>query len=264
MNKIKIIGILILISSLTLAIISHYIYKQNNINNSLVDTMNEQKAFIQDISKNVFYIYKNKDCPTKQLDKSINNFLNNMNKRLKSISSNLVKRQSDKIIILWNQFYQNVEKFKKQNKVITAYTDILLEKTVKDTYNLNLILVIEFDKLIYLHKQQHNNILRNYTNLQYGLFIILLFTLSYLLIYMSKITNNINILIKKIDTTIKSIVQIENNVEIVLESIDEDNLEQIEKEDAIIESLEELINSQIKLKNLQINLENLIKLKNNN
>jgi len=64
---------------------------------------------------------------------------------------------------------------------------------------------------------------------------------------------------RKIDDSIKSIDQIEDNAENIL-----DNIELTEKEDAIIEALDELMISSIKLKKLKIDLENLNKLKDKN
>ncbi len=264
MKKIKIVGTIIFILSITLAIVSFYISDQNKINSGFLETINKQKAFTQEISKNIFYIYKNKNKNIKQLDQSIKDFLENMNQRddtLKELKSPLIKKQSDKIVILWNKFYLDVQKFRNQHKTISTYTNILLEKTVKDIYNTNLQLIIEFDKFIVIHQNFILNKSYIYKNIQYSLFLIFLIFLGFFLIYIFKATSNIDFLIKKINSTVKSIDQIENNAEIILDSISQ-NDELIKKEDAVIESLEELINSQIKLKNLQVDLENLIKLKN--
>jgi len=61
---------------------------------------------------------------------------------------------------------------------------------------------------------------------------------------------------KKIDTSILSIDQIESEAEDFLE-----NIELTKEEDTVIQSLDELMNSSIKLKKLKIDLDNLIKLK---
>jgi len=264
MNKIKIVGIIIFTLSMTLAAISLYISSQSTINNNILKTINQQKAHIQDISKNVFYIYKNKSSSSMQLEKSIKYFLNNMKKRdniIKEVSTPLIKKQSDKIIILWNKFYKIIQKFKKQNKVSTPYTNIVLDETIKEIYNINLSLIIEFDKLIVIEQQYFYKLLRSLKIIEYSIFFILLILFAFFLTYIFKTTNNIEFLIKKIDNTIKSIDNIENKVEVVLDSIEENNKEIVKNEDTIIQSLDELINSQIKLKNLQADLESLIKLK---
>ena len=64
MNKIKIAGVLLFILSIGLAILFYYTNNQNRVNTTLLNTINEQKAFTQEISKNIFYIYKNKNAST--------------------------------------------------------------------------------------------------------------------------------------------------------------------------------------------------------
>jgi hypothetical protein len=263
MNKIKLIGILIFLISIILIVLSYTQTKQNNINNNFLETINKQKAFTQEISKNIFYVYKNKNATTIQLDKAINGFLKNIDKRkdkLKKISSKKIKNQSDKIMLLWNKFYKDVKKFKDQRKITTAYTHILLEKTIKNIYNANLELVVEFDKFILIHSEFFHTKSFLYKNIQYTLFLMLFVFIGLLLKYIFKATSNIDFLIKKIDTTVKSIDQIENNIENVLDSMDDDP-QLLRHEDAVIEALEELVSSQVKLNNLKTNLNSLVKSK---
>ncbi len=78
MTKIKIVGGLIFIVSIVLAVLFNHISQQNRLNSGLLDVINEQKAFTQEISKNIFYINKNRDASTKQLDDSIKKFIERM------------------------------------------------------------------------------------------------------------------------------------------------------------------------------------------
>lgn len=178
MTKIKISGFFVFTISIILAFLSSYISEQNRINNELLDIINEKKAFTQDISKNIFYIYKNKSGSTKQLDDSIKKFVKNMNN--KEESPNTVNIYNDKITKLWNKFYLSVQKFRDTTKTITPYSNILLEKIVKDIYNTNLMLIIEFDKLIKANKLDFSSSIENYKEIQYTLFFILVVLLIYL------------------------------------------------------------------------------------
>ncbi len=262
MNKIKIAGIIIFIVSVALAFVSKNISDHTRLNNNLLETINKQKAFTQEISKNIFYIYKNKNSSTKQLNDSIKNFLDNTNNRedrLKDISSDKIKIQSQKIVGLWNKFYLDVQKFREKSKITTPYTNMILEKTVNHIYLINLKLIFEFDKLISLHKDYFYNTHYTHKFIQYSLFFILLIVLIYFLVYISKATSNFDILMKKIDNSIKSIDQIENQAENILEDV-----ELTKDEDTIIQALDELMISSIKLKKLKIDLENLNNLKNKN
>ncbi len=187
MTKIKIIGVFIFLSSIALAFISNYIYSENKVNNILVDVINEQKAFTQEISKNIFYIYKNKKnnnkISTEQLEDSIHKFLHNLDNKdevLKEINSLVIKNKSEEIILLWNKFYLEVQHFRNNSKIISPYSNIVLEKCVNDIYRININLVIKFNELIKIHDLYFDKTLNNYKNLQYALFALLVFLLLYL------------------------------------------------------------------------------------
>ena len=183
MRKIKIVGLLVFILSISLAILSSSIRDKHEKNNLVLDAINEQKAFTQEISKNIFYIYKNKDATSQQLDESIKNFINNMNDKnneLNKIASIDIEKENKKIVVLWNQFYLSVQKFRDKNKVTTLYSNIILENIVKNIYTINLKLVVEFDTLIVLHHKHFEDLHKNDKNLQYALYLLLIFLLIYL------------------------------------------------------------------------------------
>ncbi len=262
MNKIKIAGILIFLVSIALLIISTNIGDYTKINNKISEIINKQKAFTQEISKNIFYIYKNKNCSIKQLDDSIKFYMANVsikNEQLNIIKSNQIIQQNKKIVSLWNKFYSEVQSFRKQNKLTSPYISITLEKTVQNIYSLNLDLITEFDKLLLLHSKNFAKKYQLYKLAQYSLFFILIVILMYFLIYIIKATNSFDLLIRKIDSSIESIDQIEYSAEEIL-----DDVELTKDEDIIIQALDELMISSIKLKKLKIDLENLNKLKNKN
>jgi len=316
MTKIKIIGILIFILSICLVILSNSINQNNRINTSLLNTINEQKAFTQEISKNIFYIYKNKNISTLQPNSSITQFIHNndtKNKILNETAPINIRNQTSKILVLWDNFYLLIQKFKNTNKVTTPYSNIILEQIVKDIYSTNLKLVVEFDKLIKMYQAYYKDIQRTNKNLQYTMFTLLLAFLIYLftqikiiISFMQKFlqtskhivknhnlkelkplepnksspdvleaTNNFNFIIEKINNSIEyssnsikhsyeSIELIEENIEKLLELFSimqedkEFDKELTKKEDAIIQSLEELTSSIQKLKNLKLDLDNLI------
>ena len=315
MTRIKIVGILVLVLSIALALLSNYISDENKIHNKLLDTINAQKGFTQEISKNIFYIYKNHNASTEQLDDSIKKFQHNLNNRnniFKPIDSNVIKAKSDEIVILWNQFYRHVQDFRDKNKIISTYSSILLEKVVNDIYNTNIKLVVEFNKLIEMHNSYCEETINIHKNIQYALFFALVLLLVYLftqiknvIAFMQKFihtskkiitnssikdlepidinnnsseileaSNNFNYLVEKINDSIhhstksiehsyKSLELVENNIEDLLELLYVmDNNEDIDKdltkkEDALIQSLEELTSSTLKLENLKADLFNL-------
>lgn len=183
MTKIKISGLFVFLLSIILAFLSSHISEQNKINNNLLNTINEKKAFTQEISKNIFYIYRNKNGSIIQLEESIKNFSKNMSKNdelFNEFSSDVLKTHTNKISKLWNKFYLSVQNFRDYSHVTIPYTSILLESIVKDIYNTNLMLIVEFDKLIKIEKNNFENSLTKYKNIQYILFCILVLLLIYL------------------------------------------------------------------------------------
>jgi len=318
MKKIKIVGALIFILSITLALLFIHTSKEIANHNSIVNTINEQKDFTQEISKNIFYIYKNQSNSTQTLDDSIKKFLQNMKSR-EHYSQN-----STQIIKLWNTFYLHVQHFRDQIKNKSIYSNILIEKSIKNIYNTNLELIIEFDNIITTKQKNFNNRQNIYKIVQYMLFGILVLLLLYVFTQIkiimtfvqkflstsksiiknssirelkpieidnaisdiSQAKNNFNTLVKEINSSIsyasdsiehscKSIEIVEQNIEDLVELIytmseTARDKELRKKEDAVIQSLEELSTATRKLKNLKDDLDNLIshsiqtKLKNSN
>jgi len=270
MNKIKIVGALIFIMSISLAILSNTISQSNKTNSDILDTINNQKAFTQEISKNIFYIYKNKNASTSQLNDSIKSFIKNMalkNKKFENISSTKIENQIKKITLLWNDFYLKVQDFRGLNKVTTTYSNIILEKIVKDIYNINLKLVVEFDKLIAMNQEHFEDTLKSKKTLQYTLYT----TLLILLIYLFSQLKTIMSFIQKFSKTSKSIItnssikelkpiEIDKNSEDVLEATNNFNF-LVEKIDNSIEDATKSIEHSYKsIEFVEKNIEDLLEL----
>lgn len=316
MTKIKIVGILIFILSVVTALLFAYITDKNIVNNNFLETINEKKEFTQEVSKNIFYIYKNRDKQTKELDDLVNNFLDHMSNRdeiLIEVDSALIKQQSDKIILLWNEFYLHVHHFRDKSRVTSLYSTIILEEVIKDIYNTNLDLVVELNRLIEMYQTYFDDNMNIYKNIQYMLFFILILSLTYLFTQVKSVMqfiykfldtskkiikdssikelkpielncssediklamSNFNFLVERIDKSIQystdsiensvqSLEFVEKNIEdlidliSIMEESDKIDKELTKKEDAVINSLEELSNASLNLKSLKIDLDNLI------
>ncbi|MFT5662396.1 MAG: methyl-accepting chemotaxis protein [Sulfurimonas sp.] len=196
MKQIKITGIFIFIISITLAILFNYTSKDNSSHNDFVNEINKQKVFTQEISKNIFYIYKNKDFSTSQLDKSIKDFLNYMK------HSERTQTHNQKTITLWNEFYLHVQKFRDYSKTTSTYSKILLEDIVKDIYNTNLKLFVEFDKLVARDEVLFHMRIMILEYTQYILFVVLVLLLMYIFTQIRSIVE----FVQKFIFTSKSII----------------------------------------------------------
>jgi len=320
MTKIKIVGGLIFMVSIVLAVLFNHISQQNRINSELLDVINEQKAFTQEISKNIFYINKNRDASTVQLDDAIKKFItrvDNKDEILDKVDSPAIKAKSSEIIVLWNEFYLLVQEFRNKSKTTTAYSSIILEKIVSDIYNTNLKLVVEFNSIIDLHQEELDETLEVYKNIQYALFVLLVLLLIYLFTQLQTIiafvqkflhtsskiitdssvtavepfavngnssdivqaSSNFNLLLEQINDAVdyagssiehssQSLDAIDAKIEDLLELMSEMqegdaiDKELTKKEDALIQSLEELSNAAQKLKALKADLDAFIRHKN--
>ena len=314
MNKIKIISVLIFVLSIILAFYSKHIAEENDNSLALLKVINEQKAFTQEMSKNIFYIYNNRHASTKQLDESIASFVENVDNRekvLENLGNKKIKKQIKKILKLWNNFYLLVQKFRDLSKMHDPYTNIILEQLMNDIYKANIDLLIAFNKLIVIHKAYFDKVKKKQKIIQITLYSLLFVLLIYLFTQLKELMlfiqkfldtstkiiqkstvqgikpieteikskdvaqalHDFNFLIDKINKSIdysaisiqKSIVSledIENNIEDLLELIatmeknESFDKELIQKEDVLIESLDELTASVKKLQILQVNLSN--------
>jgi len=314
MSKIKILSVIIFILSLILAFYSKHVSQENDANINLLKSINEQKAFTQEIAKDIFYIYNNRNTSTKQLDKLVELFVEQVNHEdhvLENLGNEKIDEQIKKILKSWNKFYLLVQKFRDLSKVHNAYANIILEKLVNDIYKENIDLLVAFDKLIVMHKAYFNKVKKKHKLIQITLFLLLLMLLVYLFTQLKdllgfmqkflatstkiiqnstvqgiqpiqseiqneevakalhdfnflieKINNSIDISAKSMEQSIKSLEDVEHNIEDLLELVevmDEDesfDKELIQKEDILIESLDELSATVNKLQMLQINLKN--------
>lgn len=306
MKKIKISGAFIFLFSLLLAFFFNLTSNNISQHNNTIAVMNEQKNFTQEISKNIFYFYKHSEISSKALDNSIKIFLEHMNNEEKGLHKNKNIRK------LWNEFYLHVQHFRDHIKSESAYSSILLEKEIKDIYNINLTLIVKSNNLINGEIMRFNKEQKIYIAVQYVLFFILVSLLLYIFTQLkiviafiqkflsaskeilsktsikslqpieieynnndiSKAQENFNSLIKKINDSIasssnsmehtyQSLEIVEQNIENLVELIyamneDSRDKELRKKEDAIIQSFEELNSSVKKLKNLKNDLDNLI------
>jgi len=270
MNKIKLVGALILAVLILLAFFSKHISTQNSNNLNFLKTINEQKAFTQEISKNIFYIYKNKDASTKELDKIIRAFIENMNNHdngLDSVESQEIKKETQNIVLLWNEFYFLVQSFRDKSKIDNPYATIVLEKIVNDIYKKNLILVIEFNKLIKIHKQYFDGLKEKNKFIQISLFTILLILLIYLftqmqdvLIFMQKFLQTSKSIIQR--STVKGVqpIELKPKVDAVSKASDDFNFLITKINQSIDLSIESMQNSTNYLEQIEKNIEDLLEL----
>jgi uncharacterized protein YoxC len=230
MKKIKIIGVLIFVLFIFLVVLSNSISNHNQASLDVLNTINKQKAFTQEVSKNIFYIYRNKNTSKISLDDSIEDFLQQTNKQEITFPK--------KITSLWNEFYLKVQKFRDISKVTTAYSNLILEKLVNDIYVTNLKLVVELDKLLKIEQEKYRQKHEQIKLLQYILFLLFLVLLIYLFTQLKSIIFFIQKFLKtskdimknstikglkpiEVDADTQDILQATNNFNFLVQKIDD-------------------------------------------
>jgi len=305
MKSIKVIGVLVFSLSIILAFLSNFIANENRKHSASLNFIHEQKAFTQEISKSIFYTYRNGEEESKTLDVAIKKYIENAKVNETEFTQNRI------IATLWNIFYGDVQKFRNQQKITTGYNSVITAKLVNRIYHNNVLLVNEFNKLIALNQNKYNDDIDTYKQIHYRLFFILILLLIYLFTEVRQIiafiqkfsktskniienstiqglkpmnikeieqeelkeaTKNYNHLVEKINSSIayssqsmqqttKSLEKVAKNIEDFMELLstmqENETDELFKKEDAVIDSLEELMRLRKKLKNLQIELDKL-------
>lgn len=197
MYKIKVVSVLIFVLSITLALLFNTISEKNRVNTSSLSIINEQKSHIQEISKSVLYLYKNKRSSTEQLDSNIEKFLANMKHKKEDFPQHVV------LVKLWNEFYAAVEKFRKELEVSTAYSSLTVDALVNDIYKKNQKLIVEFNTFLDNKQKRYEETMEGYKNIEYMLF----FVVVLLLIYLFTQVHEIIAFIQKFTSTSKTIIQ---------------------------------------------------------
>ncbi len=270
MHKIKVMIILISILSIILILVSLYDSHNSKMNSNLLNTINIQKSFTQEISKNIFYIYRNREVSTMGLDNSIKEFIEYIDREENlfiDIDSPAIKAQNSKIILLWNSFYLQVQNFRNQTKVISPYSNILTGKVVKDIYNINLQLIVEFEKLIKLYNIYFDKEQKFYKSIELILFLFFILFIIYLIWQLKAVMAFIQKFVdssKKIITnaSIKGVrpISVDNSNKDVAEARDNFNL-LVKRIDSSIQNSSNLIEQSTQsLKIVEKNIEDLFEL----
>jgi methyl-accepting chemotaxis protein len=233
MKKIKIVGALVLLLTVLLLLLFRFISNENREKSNRLTCINEQKAFTQEISKSIFYSYRHGNNHSKIFDETIKRYLKSV--KIKKSEFN----QNHQILILWNIFYADVQKFRNQQKVPTGYNAVITAKLVNRIYHNNVLLINEFDKLIKLKENEGQRIIEHYRELQYVLFTLLIISLIYLFTQIHVVIE----FIQKFRKTSKNII--ENSSVQGLKPIDELKQEELKEASQNYNYLVEKINCSI-------------------
>lgn len=187
--KIKLIGILFFILMTSIITTTIYLNKKNEKDALIINIAGKQRMLSQNITKNIFYLYQNKEASFSELENSTTEFIYNLNS-LKDGNqlSGIVKAPTDdiakqlmKVEILWESFYKNINEFKLLNQKNDSFTNLSLKKLIDTIYITNPILLKEIDNLVsmYTNHSEEKSTQLKYIQYFFALLLILLITYSF-------------------------------------------------------------------------------------
>ncbi|NCB12140.1 MAG: hypothetical protein EOM78_10980 [Erysipelotrichia bacterium] len=188
-TKIKLIGILFFILMTSIITTTIYLNKKNEKDALIINIAGKQRMLSQNITKNIFYLYQNKEASFSELENSTTEFIYNLNS-LKDGNqlSGIVKAPTDdiakqlmKVEILWESFYKNINEFKQLNQKNDSFTNLSLKKLIDTIYVTNPILLKEIDNLVsmYTNHSEEKSTQLKYIQYFFALLLILLITYSF-------------------------------------------------------------------------------------
>ena len=192
-SKIQIIGAFFIVLMLSILGSTIYLNAKNKKDALIINIAGKERMLTQRISKNIFYLYHNNSIDTSELDSATQEFIYNL-KSLKDgnnltgitkAPTNAIAMQISKIEILWNTFYNNIEKFKELLVIRQIDSnEELIKTTVNSVYNTNNNLLQEVDNLVTMYTTHSENKTESIKYFQYGfgfiIFILIFYSLAQL------------------------------------------------------------------------------------
>ena len=158
-TKIKFIGILFIILMTSIIVTTIYLNEKNKKDALIINIAGKQRMLTQYISKNIFYLYNNKNTSFLELDSSTIEFIYNLSSLKKGNSltgitkapTDEIEKQLLKVETLWNIFNKNISDFKEVVQKKDNSKEIILENIVEAIHTTNSILLFEVDTLVSMY-----------------------------------------------------------------------------------------------------------------
>jgi nitrate/nitrite-specific signal transduction histidine kinase len=189
-TKIKFIGILFIVLMASIIATTIYLNEKNKKDALIINIAGKQRMLTQNISKNIFYIYHNKNSSYWELDTSTIEFIYNLNSLkdgnlligISKAPTDEIEKQISKVEILWNNFHKNIVDFKEIIQNNDKDNDLALKNIVNSIHDTNTILLTQVDSLVSMYttySEQKTDFIR-YIQYLFALFIMILVFYSFL------------------------------------------------------------------------------------
>lgn len=159
-SKIKILGALFIILMLSVIATTIYLNAKNKKDALIINIAGKERMLTQRISKNIFYLYHNDSKDQTELDSATEEFIYNLNSLkngnaligISKVPTETIANQIAKVEILWNNFNNNVQRFKALHIFREEKNNEEIIKTIVTAiYNTNNNLLQEVDNLVTMY-----------------------------------------------------------------------------------------------------------------
>ena len=173
MKKIKIVGFLIFLLSVSLILLFNIRSDKEQAYTKAISLINSQKSHTQEIAKTIFYTHRNKKALPKTIDSHMYRFLSNL-------KNHPEKKKSQSIQKLSQAFFELVNQFKYIYTDNVPYSILILDRLVNNIYKKNMDLVVAFNQETAILEKRYAQTMQTYTMIQYALFALLILMLLYI------------------------------------------------------------------------------------
>lgn len=188
-KKIKTIGAILFLLMTAIIVVTIYLNAKNKKDALVINIAGKERMLTQKISKNIFYLYHSNTYDYSELDNATEEFIYNLNSLkhgnqltgIQEVPTDAIANQISKVEVLWNNFHENVKRFKDLLLQRDAKNEMIIKNIVDSIYKTNNHLLEEVDNLVTMYTKYSESKTEALKYFQYasGVFILLLLAYSF-------------------------------------------------------------------------------------
>jgi nitrate/nitrite-specific signal transduction histidine kinase len=186
-KKIKTIGAILFVLMLSIIIATIYLNARNKKDALVINIAGKERMLTQKISKNIFYLYHSDTHDYTELDNATQEFIYNLTSLkngneltgIEKVPTDTIAAQIAKVEVLWTNFDNNVQRFKKLLLERDDNNEKIIKNIVNSIYNTNNNLLQEVDNLVTMYTIYTENKTEYIKYFQVGSAFLILILISY-------------------------------------------------------------------------------------
>ena len=199
-TKIKTLGALFIFLMAMVIFTTVYLNDKNKKDALIINIVGKERMLTQKISKNIFYLYYSKKTNFSELNSASEEFIQNLQSLkngnpltgITAVPNDSIGQQLYKVEILWKDFYNNVNEFKKLQLKSDEESLKLLNIVVETIYNTNNNLLNEVDNLVSMYTVYTEGKTVLIKNFQYVAALLIILLILYSFTQLKNIEENAN------------------------------------------------------------------------